>query len=555
MTGTWTRAGFVVGCAFGTLLAVLPASAARAQAAGAAPPPSQAIAPPQSFTVLAFDVIGVSKLSAAEIERAVYPFTGPGKGPADVEAARKAVQDAYTRAGFEAAVVEVPPQPQEDFAQGLVRIAVAEAAIAEVKITGSQYHSEAILRQQLPSIRPGEPLNFKALQSELEAANRFPDRQVVPSFDAGSKPGTIAVDLKVEDRFPLHTTFEVNNDSSPNTTNLRASASVRYTDMWELGHTLNLGFAVAPRRLSDSKAFFGSYSMPLLGSPWTFVLSAYKSNSDIAALGGTNVLGNGYQAGVQAVYRLPSDRDYHALRIGVDYKNFKQDIGLRGATISNVPIRYVPLTLGYNFSAAREKESFDIGISSTLGLRVIKRVNCFDPTLDPCPLEDQFTNREVDSLENFTHINIDATYTGILPHDIVGELRLSAQFADSHLVSNEQFAVGGLSTVRGYYQSEVVGDRGAFASAEIRAPSLATQIGSYVDELRFFAFSDIGTVSTIDPLPDTRSRTRVFSTGGGVRVKILQTFTGELVVGVPLISTADTERGDPRFTFQIKGEF
>lgn len=552
MTGTWTRAGFVIGCAFGALAAVLPASTARAQEAGARP---QAIAPPQSFTVDAFDVVGVSRLSAAEIERAVYPFTGPGKTPADVEGARKAVQDAYTRAGYEAAVVEVPPQPQEEFAQGLVRISVAEAPVAEVKVTGSQHHSAVVVLEQLPSIRSGEPLNFKKLQSDLDKANRFPDRQVIPSFEAGSTPGSIAVDLKVEDRFPLHTTLEMNNDSSPNTSSLRASASVRYTDLWEVGHTLSLGYSIAPQRLSDSKAFFGSYTMPLLGSPWTFVLSGYKSNSDIAALGGTNVLGNGYQVGLQAIYRLPSDRDYHAFRVGVDYKDFKQDIGLRGETISNSPISYVPLTLGYNFSAAREKESFDVSVTSTLGLRVIKRVNCLDPTLNPCPLEDQFTNREVDSTENFAHFNIDATYTGILPHDIIGELRLSAQFADSHLVSNEQFAVGGLSTVRGYYQSEVVGDRGAFASAEIRAPSLATYIGSYVDELRFFAFSDIGTVSVIDPLPDAQPRFRVFGAGGGVRVKVLQTFTGELVVGVPLRATGDTKRGDPRFTFMVKGEF
>lgn len=559
MTGTSTRAGFLTGCAVGIVSVLLPLSPVSAQEAGTAPAPApaamQAVAPPQSFAVMAFDVTGVTKLSAAEIERAIYPFTGPDKGPADVEAARKAVQDAYVKAGYEATVVEVPPQPQEEFAQGLVRIAVSEAPIADVRITGSEHHSAVVLRRQLPSIRPGEPLNFKSLQSDLEAANRFPDRQVIPSFDAGSKPGTIAVDLKVEDRFPLHTTVELNNDHSPNTTSLRASASVRYTDMWELGHTLSLGFAVAPERRSDSEAFFGSYTLPVMGSPWTFVLSGYKSNSDIAALGGTNVLGDGYQVGLQAIYRLPSDRDYHALRLGVDYKDFKQDIGLRGQTISNAPIKYVPLTLGYSYSMSRDKESVDIGLTSTLGLRVIKRITCFDPTLDPCPLGDQFTNREVDSVENFAHLNLDATYTAVLPHDIVGELRLSAQYADSHLVSNEQFAIGGLTTVRGFYQSEVVGDRGAFASAEIRAPSLATQLGTFVDELRFFAFGDLGTVSVLDPLPDTRSGYRIASIGGGVRVKALRTFSGELVVGVPLRSTSDTEGGEPRFTFLVKGEF
>jgi len=544
----------ISGCATRLVLG-LSAGILLPAAAFAADSPPQIVAPPESFAILAIDVVGVTKLPAGAVERTVYPFMGPGKTAADVEAARKAIQDAYAAAGFEATVVEVPPQPQEDFAQGLVQIRVGEAPVANVKVSGSRHHSAMVLLRQLPSVRSGEPLNFKNLQRELEVANRFPDREVVPAFDAGAEPGTIDVDLKVRDSFPGHVSAELNNDHSPNTTMLRLTGSARYSNLWELGHTVTAGFAIAPQRRSDSEAYFGSYSLPFLGAPWTLILSGYYSNSDIAALGGTNVLGNGYQIGAQLLYKLPIDRDYHAVRLGVDYKDFKQDIGLRGTTISNAPIRYVPLTLGYNFSAARDKTALDVGISSTLGLRVMKRITCFDPSATVCRPEDQFTNREVDSIENFAHINLDATYTRTIPGDWVGEVRLSAQYADSHLVSNEQFAIGGLTTARGYYQSEVVGDRGVALSAEVRAPSLATQIGTFVDELRFFAFADGGIVSVIDPLPDTISVHRIASVGGGLRLKVFGTFTGEAVVGVPLRSTTDTSRNDPRFTFLVKGEF
>lgn len=518
-------------------------------------PGPQIIAPPENFMINAIDVIGVSKLSQAEIEKIIYPFLGPGKTPTDVEAARKAVQDAYAKLGYEAIVVEVPPQPQEDFARGLVQIRVAEAPVANVNVSGSKHHSTAVVLRQLPSIRSGQPLNFKDLQRELAAANRFPDREVTPSFDAGEVPGTINVDLRVRDEFPLHSTFELNNDNSPNTTPLRLTGSTRYTNLWELGHSLTAGFSIAPERLSDSSAIFGSYSAPLMGTPWTFILSGYKSNSDIAALGGTNVLGNGYQVGMQAIYRLPFDRDYHAFRIGVDYKDFKQDIGLRGTTISNAPISYVPLTLGYNAAISREKSALDLSLTSTLGLRVIKKVSCFDPIAPVCRPEDQFTNREVDSTENFAHINLDIIHTASFPNDWVTEVKFSGQYADSHLVSNEQFSIGGLSTVRGYFQSEAVGDRGIVGSVEFRAPSLATYIGTFVDEFRFFSFMESGLVSVIDPLPDAQSVFRIGSFGGGLRIKLLGRFTGEVLVGVPVASTSETTKGDPRYSFSVKGEF
>jgi hemolysin activation/secretion protein len=530
-----------------------PADVQVGQPATAAP---QMVAPPKTFPIYAIDVVGVTSLPAAVIEKTVYPFMGENKSPSDVEAARKAVQDAYAKAGFEAVVVEVPPQPQEDFAAGLVRIAVGEAPVAKVTVTGAKHHSEKLVLQQMPSVQPGKPLNFKDLQRDIEVANRFPDREVVPAFDAGEQPGTIAINLKVRDSLPLHASVELSNDHSPNTKPLRLTGSARYTNLWGVGHTVSLGYSVAPQRRDDSEAYFGSYSLPFLGSQWTLLVSGYKSNSNIAALGGTNVLGNGYQIGAKAIWRVPTASDYHAFNIGFDYKDFKQKIALSGQQISTAPIRYVPLTIGYNFSTASDKWSLDLGVNSTLGLRIMKRFGCF--VLDnsnTCLPEDQFTNRAADAQENFAHLNVDATLTAMLGHDWVSQVRISGQYADSPLVTNEQFALGGLSNIRGYLQSEAVGDRGINGSIELRAPSLATQLGSFVDELRVYAFADGGIVSGINPLPDTQAVYRIASIGGGLRVKVFKHFSGDFLVALPLVGTSDTRANDPRFTFSVKGEF
>ncbi len=512
---------------------------------------------PSQFPVYAIDVTGVSRIPQARIEEAVYPYLGENRTPADIEAARKAVQDAYAKAGYEAVIVEVPPQPQDEFAAGVVRLAVSEVPVAQVAVSGARHHDDEGVRRALPSVRPGEPLNFAELQRDIEQANRFPDREVTPAFDAGEAPGTIDVNLQVRDSSPFHASAELNNDNSPNTVPLRATGSVRYTNLWGAGHTITAGGSVAPERPKDTTAFFGSYLAPIYGSPWTIVASGYVSNSNIAALGGTNVLGNGWQVGAQAIYRLDAARDYHAFRVGLDYKDFQQDIRVEDGSVSEAPIQYIPLVLGYDFSQARDGYSLDLAISATLGLRVIKHVmevKCPDGVQPPC-FDDQFTNRELDAIENFAHINLDTSTTVKFGGDWHAFARISGQYADSHLVSNEQFAMGGLTSARGYYQSEVVGDRGVGSTLELRAPSLATRIGTWVDDLQFYAFGDAGVVSIINPLPDTESVFRVASVGGGVRLKVFGHLSGEALVGLPLISTSETDKYDPRFTFLVKGEF
>lgn len=546
----------LLGTAAGCLALAAPA---MAQSGGtdafAAPDAPRMVAPPGSFAILAIDVVGASKLLQGEIEKVVYPFMGPGKTPADVEAARKALQEAYARKGYEAVVVDVPPQPQEDFAAGVVRIAVTEAPVAKIAVTGAKHHSASGVLRQLPSIKPGQPLNFVSLQRELADANRFPDREVEPSFDAGEEPGTIDVNLKVRDSFPVHASFALNNDNNPNTTDLRATGSVRYSNLWGAGHTITAGYSLAPRRRTDSEAYFGSYMLPFQGSNWTMLLSGYKSNSNVAALGGTNVLGNGYQIGLQTIYRLDTEKGYQAFNVGVDFKDFKQDIGISGTTINRAPIRYITGKVGYDLSLTRDRLALDLGISTTFGLRVIKRIACFDPAATTnCVLEDQFTNREVDSIENFTHYNLDATLTVKPFGDWQTVVRASGQFSDSHLVSNEQFAVGGLSTVRGFFQSEAVGDRGVFGSFELRTPSVATRLGKWVDEARLFGFLDGGKAWVVNPLPDNPPSYRLGSYGGGIRIKLFGTLSGDLLVAIPLNATTDTTRNAARVTFEVKGE-
>ncbi len=549
------------GAAFAAWL--LCASPAVAQSAGV-PPVAGAERAPDSFAVYAIDVTGVTRLSAAEIETIVYPFTGEAKGNADVEAARVAIQNAYAAKGYEAVIVSLPPQDSERFRQGIITIAVAEAPVGQVRIADAKHHSTRDVLKRLPSIQPGQPIDLKAMQKELEAVNRYPDRQLVPTFVPSDTPGAVDVEFNVDEKRPWHGSLEFNNDNSPSTTRQRVSGSLRYTNLWHAGHTLAGSFIVSPQDPDNTRVFSGSYTAPLIGTSWTLLLSGYKSNSDIASAGGSNVLGNGYQIGLRAIYRLPSTSTTQTISFGADFKNFKQDIFIGATAAASTPIRYVPLALDYNLFSRDDSSGFakhfgtsdfNLSLGGTFGLRAIKRFICAREVQDPCVPDDQFQNREVDSFENFLHINGTLAWTLTTKADVVLSTAVTGQYADTHLVTNEQFAAGGVTSVRGYFQSEAVGDDGVVTNFELQSPSAHRLLGKWVNELRLFGFVDGAHVHIRRTLPGAISNYSLLGVGGGLRTRLFDTIFGEVTVAYPLKDGPDTDKHDPRAVVIVRGEF
>lgn len=509
---------------------------------------------PDTFTIEAFDVTGVTKLSTNEIERTIYPHTGPGRTRDDVEAARKALQEAYAAKGYGAVIVDVPVQNHASFAQGIVQISVSEAPLGQVRVIGSRFHSLWIARDQIPALIEGEPVNLQALQTQVGAANHFPDRTIDPQFKPGRVPGEIDVDLKVTDQHPLHASVELDNDASPATSLLRLTATARYTNLFQTGQAASLTYVVAPENRNDTEVFAGSYTAPILNSPWTLSLSGYHSNSNVASLGGSSVLGRGFQVGFRVLYRLPTTGITQSLSIGADFKDFKQNIEVNGVAVTTAPITYVPLEVQYALSGATEHTSYDLSLGTTMGLRAIKEVVCIEQS-GVCVLADAFQNREQYSTENFVRGNLSLDFSYAFKDDMIAAFRLNGQLADSHLITNEQFAAGGMQSVRGYYSSEAVGDNGIAPSLELRSPSIAPLVGRWLNDARFFGFADTAFIHVNDTLAGQHADFKMIGVGGGLRVRLLDRFSGEVLGAVPITNGPVTTKFHPRVNFQIKGDF
>jgi hemolysin activation/secretion protein len=519
-------------------LSLLACRAVHAQTAAA---PAQADQTPR-FDVEAYDVAGNTLLEPQAIEEAVYDHLGPGRTAADIEAARQALEDAYHGRGYDSVVVQVPAQTVAD---RVVRINVEEATIGRLRVTGTRFYSIEDVKRQASALTEGTVPNFQAAQQQIAELNRQAGRQVTPLVQPGKIPGTVDVDLHVVEQAPMHASLEINNDHSPDTTPLRATATVRYDNLWQAGHTASLSYAFAPQNVRQSQVIAGSYLAPVPSSRWNVLLYGYDSNSNVATLGDVAVLGKGYAIGVRGIGQLSSIGPFsQTLSVGIDFKHFYQLISAgSSAPPTEAAVDYWPLTAVYTLQSDSASSSSRIGLTVTAGLR------------DTAREEQVFQVNRANARGNFVHVNLDLEHTRTLPKDFALDLRFTAQAANAPLLSGEQFSAGGLGSVRGYLQSSAVGDEGVFGSVELRGPAFDLAPKRYLSGLRLYAFADTAQVWLLQPLAEQRANFRLLGLGLGARFQLLQKIDGNLLVGAPLEAQRGTDAGRGYAQFSVKAGF
>jgi hemolysin activation/secretion protein len=512
-------------------------------------------APLQRFDIDDFAVQGADTLPQIDVEEAIYPFLGPGRSADDVEKARAALEKAYHDKGFQTVSVSVP---QQNALTGRVILKVSELKVGQVRVKNSRYFDLANIKNRATSLKQGAVPNFNDVTRDIVSLNQWPDRRVTPALRAGVTPGTVDVDLAVEDKAPIHGSLEVNNRRSPNTSATRMIGTVRYDNLWQLGHSFSFTYQVAPENKSDAEVFSGSYLARVEGIDWlTLLVYGVKSSSDVATVGGMNVIGPGQIVGGRAVMTLPArDNFFHTLSAGIDYKHFDQTVRDFTGGFST-PITYYPFVASYGATFQAEKSLTQLNASVTANMR---------PSSSDWIA---FDNKRAWASGSFSHLNVDLTHTHELPEGFQLWGKMQGQVSDGPQVSSEQFSVGGLDTVRGYLESEVLGDDGVVGNLELRSPDVGSMLQKEMkdetgqgtprfvtfNEWRFFGFADAGHVRVQRPLPEQQSKFDVWSYGAGTRFKVFDGVNGMVAYSVPMISQAYSQAGAGRVNFRLWGEF
>jgi len=498
-----------------------------------------------AFDVFEYRVEGATLLPVVVVEQAVYPHLGEAKTLADVEKAREALEKAYHGAGYLTVLVSIPQQKVDG---GVVKLAVTEAPVDRLRVVESRYFSLGEIKAAAPELAEGSVPNFNQMQKELAALNKSSDRRVTPVLRPGKTPGTVEVDLKVKDQLPLHGNVELNDRYSQDTTRTRLTASLRWDNLWQKQHGLGITLQTAPENPDESRVFSASYTWPLASGNY-LALYGVKSESDVAAVGTLNVVGNGTIAGARYIVPLRGRGEgfFHTATLGVDYKDFDQSVNLIDSGGFNTPITYLPFTVGWDGTWLEQSESGQrrtskFGIAFNFHLRGL------------VANEQEFADKRFKGRSNYSYLRGKFSHEENWPSGWGMQARGGWQLTAQPLISNEQFAIGGVDTVRGYLESAALGENGISLSLEARTPNQAKKIADSLDDLHLLAFVDGGTVAVLEPIT-ADDRFTLAGAGLGLRLKGWGGVSAGLDWAIALKDQGDTERGDSRAHFRLGYEW
>lgn len=517
------------------------------------PAPADSAAGNPRFDIWEYRVEGNTTLDNRIIEKTVYGFLGENRSLTEVEQARAALEKAYHEAGYAAALVNIPEQ---DVNEGVVVLQVTEGTVDQLKVTGSQYFSPSHIREKVPSLAEGQPLNMNRAQEELtRLGTENPDRQVTPVMRAGRVPGTVEVELDVKDELPVHGVVELNARNSINTTRLRLPVSLRYDNLWQMNHSASLQYQISPEDPSNVQVWSGTYVMPIEAIDTRLAMYGIglDSQSDVTTAGPTNVVGNGNIFGLRAVKPLPKTQNYlQSVTLGWDYKDFGQSITPQGADSGesiSTPVTYSPFQAAYSGTLMTEGGTLT-QFNTELNFNFAGMGSNYQ----------QFESRRLGATPNYIYLAGEVSHRQALPEDLAVQMRFSGQVADSPLISNEQLGAGGMLTVRGYHEVERLGDNGVIGSFELWSPDfgdLEMEGLEALNDLRLLTFTDAAQLWNNGPRssPSEPRDFALWSTGVGFRMRAFRNFNGEFYWEYPFISTEFVPAGMQRLDFRVAYEF
>lgn len=514
----------------------------------------EAAADSPAFDIWEYEVAGNTRLDQIEIEKRVYPFLGPRRTVEDIDKACLALQEAYRDAGFQTVSVDIPVQST---ATGVIALNVVEGRVDRVRVTGARHYEQGRILEALPALTEGEVLDFKALQTQMADLNHGSDLRVQPLLRPGRNPGSTEVELKVDDNRPLHGNFEINNrygpSRAPDPGDYRVSGTLRYDNLWQRDHSVSLSYLTSPGHSSEAQVTSAAYTLPVGAPDRLLTLYGVHSNSTAdltTTLAGTAVLGKGDIIGLRYNRPVSGIKDWNqSLTFGLDYKHFLEDLNQDGGEGFSTPLTYWLPSVQYATSSFDDQGQTDFGAGLSFSIRGLRNN------------EEQFGQKRFKGQGNFVVFKWNARRLQTLPRSFQLDVSADGQLASRALPSSEQYAGGGVDSVRGYPEATQVGDYGLRGMIELRTPSLIAGQDEPWADLRLLSFIEGASLRILDPLPGQTDRFNLASTGVGLRFNarrgfvIAADYAWRLKDGLTTDTHGSVEKGGGRLHFSAAFQF
>ena len=225
---------------------------------------------------------------------------------------------------------------------------------------------------------------------------------------------------------------------------------------------------------------------------------------------------------------------------------------------------YLPLEVGYNASLNNFLGAANLGLGLSVNLWYASQTSYTSSDTNGNPVITYKNNR--DSLQGITGSKESSGHWVVLRPSFSQEivihtnwpmtLRADGQWASEPLISNEQFGIGGVNSVRGYHEGEIFGDTGWHMSLEQQTPAHVVGMihGSQPLTFRGSVYMDYARVYLLDPL-GRPGDTTLWGTGVGFAASVGSDWQARFLFSVPLIGTATTPSGQLYFNFMLTSQF
>jgi hemolysin activation/secretion protein len=446
---------------------------------------------------------------------------------------------------------------------GILQVDIIEASVSDVGIKYYDVNQSVVEKGRLDAnavlcwspVKSGEVINRKRLDDYMNLLNLNPDVYVSAKVSKGAEANTLSVNYDIYEAKPWHYFIQADN-SGVRERQWNPRIGVINTDL--LGYDDSF-FAMyqfkAESGIEDNYSLFGSYDIPIAGPKLRLNIFGGYSEFDLSPQAtDIDFIGGGKFIGGNLRYNVFQTDGW-----------FVDVIGTVSEEQSRITPSLFPEILGSNVRmhlwgyAVDIHKRDDIAITS-LGYKNTASMGGSSRS----EIEKARTGAERD----FTIHTFYGSHSRVLDPNKVTRLSATLRWVvtNDRLPPAKMTPFGGMYSVRGYDEYEIVADAGVLASAQyefdiIRYEKTKIASGEEADKeqkkqkglkkLAPLVFSDFGRTSIINPQGMEESSETLFSVGIGTLVEYGDNFSGGVYCGFPLRETEDTPAGRARVSATV----
>ncbi|MGK7876853.1 MAG: ShlB/FhaC/HecB family hemolysin secretion/activation protein [Xenococcaceae cyanobacterium] len=486
-------------------------------------PEGQPTRVPDTIFIERFEFVGSTVFSPEQLAEVTESFTQRPISFAELLQARSAVTQLYVDEGYVNSGAYIPPQKIED---GVVTIEIVEGGLETINVEGTGRLKPNYVRDRI-ALATSKPLNVLRLVEALQLLQLNPlIERISAELSAGSRPGTSVLDVEVQLAKSFSVETILDNGRSPSVGSFRRIVQLNEANLLGYGD----GLSGIYRNTNGSDDFDFTYTLPLNPRNGTLRLGYRTTSSDVIEppfdVVDIESEYRKYELTLrQPVIQTPSQE----LALGLTAERQESETSLLDIPFPLSPgaddegrLRIYTLRFFQEWTQRSERDVIAVRSQFSFG------INAFNATINDEPPDSRYLAWRGQ-----------AQWVRLLAPDTLILARADMQLADRALVQIEQFALGGLGSIRGYRQDVLLTDNGIFASVELRLPIFRAPRQEMV--LQVVPFVDFGTASNNSGRPDPEPNT-LTSIGLGLRYQWGDRFTAHLDWGIPLVDVESRDR-------------